>query len=44
MEIDTEAGWFDDHEEGVRGGVLALVMHSSAPTKRGRLPGWKRRG
>lgn len=27
MEVDTDKGWFNDHETGARGGVLALVRH-----------------
>lgn len=27
MEIDTEEGWFDDHEAKARGGVLDLIQH-----------------
>lgn len=27
MEVDTDEGWFDDHEANVRGGVLQLIQH-----------------
>ena len=27
MEIDTDEGWFDDHEAKARGGVLELIQH-----------------
>jgi hypothetical protein len=27
MEIDTDEGWFDDHEAKERGGVLKLIQH-----------------
>lgn len=27
MEVDTDEGWFDDHEANVRGGVLQLIQY-----------------
>ncbi len=37
MEVETAEGWFDDHEENVRGGVLDLIKHKRGCDSHGAL-------